>query len=351
MANKRKVVKKNTKTSRSNTRQHPKHFLKVYWPYIPLIAVVVSGMLFGGVRPSSRVNQPATLAYSTEMGIANLLSSTNEQRANNGLGPLTLNSTLNSSAQSKANDMVARDYWAHNTPDGQEPWVFFDAAGYNYQKAGENLAYGFSTSNATVIGWMNSPSHRANILDDTFSEVGFGFANGDNFTGTGNETIVVAHYGLPVGVSANPQTATEPTPEPAPSKAQALNANTTAEPEEEVLIPAEEAPVEELEPKTLPEDRVNQPITSDSESTTEVESKNITRLQSITGGKAPWSALVLSVIGFVVVVAWLIKHAFIIKKFILRGEQFASHHPLIDLFVVLVVAIAVYLSQSSGVVL
>jgi uncharacterized protein YkwD len=161
MPKNRKIVKKNTKTSRSSARQHPKHFLKVYWPYIPLIAVVISGMLFGGVRPSSRVNQPATLAYSTEMGIANLLSSTNDQRASNGLGPLTINSALNSSAQSKANDMIARDYWAHNTPDGQEPWVFFDTAGYNYQKAGENLAYGFSTSNDTVIGWMNSPSHQS----------------------------------------------------------------------------------------------------------------------------------------------------------------------------------------------
>lgn len=350
MATKRKNIKKVTKSTKTYKKQHPKHFLKVYWPYIPIIAVVVFGMLFSGVNPRTNVNQPATLAYSTEMGIASLLSNTNSQRASNGLGALTLNSQLNSSAQAKANDMVAKDYWAHNSPNGDEPWVFFDAAGYNYQKAGENLAYGFSTSSATVVGWMNSPSHRANILDDSYTEVGFGFANSENFTGTGQETIVVAHYALPVAVAVPASTtAQSPVSQPkSATKPQSTLAETTTE---ETSAPVVDDPVVEEIPEPISEDRINQPITSDNPVSDDVQSTSITRLQSWTGGKAPWSALALSIVGFSVVVFWLVKHAILVKKFLLRGEQFAAHHPLLDLVVVMVTAIAVYLSQSSGIVL
>ncbi len=347
MPSKRKIVKKPNKTHKKSAYQHPKHFLKVYWPYIPIIVVVVFGMLFGGVTPGSKINNPATLSYSTEMSINGLLVSTNSERSSNGLSSLTLNSKLNSSAQSKANDMVSKDYWAHNTPSGQEPWVFFDSAGYVYQKAGENLAYGFSTSSSTIVGWMNSASHRANILDEAYTEVGFGFANSENFVGTGQETIVVAHYGTPTSVAPEPVAAPTPTPAKVPvaSKPQALPASETVEstPVEAV----EEAPVVE---EPVVED-TNKAVNSDSPVDDDIESKNITKLQSFTGGSAPWSALALTIVGFGIVVLWLIKHAILVKRFVYRGEHFVAHHPLIDLFVVVVAAVAVYLSQASGVVL
>ncbi len=347
MPSKRKTVKKPTKTYKKTANQHPKHFLKVYWPYIPIITVVVFGMLFGGVTPGSKIDKPATLSYSTEMSINGLLSGTNNERSSNGLGSLTLNSKLNSSAQAKANDMVSKDYWAHNTPSGQEPWVFFDSAGYVYQKAGENLAYGFSTSSSTVVGWMNSPSHRANILDGSYTEVGFGFANSENFVGTGQETIVVAHYGTPV--ASTPAPAPTPAPTPVAAKPQSLPASQTAPsaPAETV----EEAPVETPVVEEIVEDTSAEPVNSDSPVEDDIESKNITRIQSITGGSAPWSAIALTVIGFTVVVIWLIKHAILVKRYIHRGEHFVAHHPLLDLLVVIVAALAVYLSQASGVVL
>ncbi|MCA9324096.1 CAP domain-containing protein [Candidatus Saccharibacteria bacterium] len=340
--------KKITKTTKSHKKQHPKHFLKVYWPYIPILAVVTFGMFFSNVNPkSSQHNQPATLAYATEMGTGALLNSTNAQRSSNGLGALTLNSKLNASAQAKANDMVARDYWAHNTPDGKEPWVFFDAAGYVYQKAGENLAYGFSSSDATVIGWMNSPSHRANILDTGYTEVGFGFANSANFVGTGQETIVVAHYGKPV--TPAPAPAATPTSTPV-SKPQSLPASTQAAPTE-TPAPVEEVKEEEKEPEKLAEDRYNQPVTSDTPVPDEKPSTSITRLQRLTGGDAPWSAFAVSAIAFTMVAVWLLKHAVLVKRYFWAGEHFAAHHPVLDLVVVSVAALAVYLSQSSGVVL
>ncbi len=348
MPSKRKTVKKTTKTHKKTANQHPKHFLKVYWPYIPIIAVVVFGMLFGGVTPSSKIDNPATLAYSTEMSISGLLSSTNAERSGNGLNSLSINSKLNSSAQAKANDMVSKDYWSHNTPSGQEPWVFFDAAGYNYQKAGENLAYGFSTSSETTVGWMNSASHRANILDGAYTEVGFGFANSENFVGTGQETIVVAHYGTPVASAPAPVPAPAPAPvAPKASKPQALPASETAEtPPVEIV---EELPIQE--PIEDNREEPSTAVNSDTPVNNDIDSKNITRIQAITGGSAPWSALALTVVGFGVVVLWLIKHAILVKRFALRGEHFVAHHPLLDVIVVIIAAIAVYLSQASGVVL
>jgi len=366
MAAKRKKISKPSKSHKKNVRQHPSQFLKVYWPYIPVIAVVVASMLFGGVNPrSSQRNSPATLAYSTEMSISSLLASTNSQRANNGLSPLSTNSKLNSSAQSKANDMVSRDYWSHNSPDGQEPWVFFDNSGYQYQKAGENLAYGFSTSDATVIGWMNSPSHRANMLDSTYTEVGFGFTNSSNFVGTGQETIVVAHYAQPVAVTPAPAPAPTPTPEAAPAVVQpkslpastvpAKKSETAAAPlEQSKPAEADTVPVEtptEVEVVQKEDTLVNQPVTSETPVPENIPSKNITRLQWLTGGNAPWSAVVLSVVAFSIVIVWLIKHAILVKRFFLRGEHFVAHHPILDLVVIMVAAVAVYLSQSSGVVL
>ena len=360
MPTKSKATKKrNSQNIKKAKTQHPKHFIKVYWPYLPIIALVVGSLIFGSISPTARTNNPATLAYATEMSVSALLSATNQERANNGLGPLSINSQLNSSAQSKANDMVARDYWAHNTPDGQEPWVFFDAVGYQYQKAGENLAYGFGTSSATVTGWMNSPSHRANMLDSGYTEVGFGFANGPNFVNTGNETIVVAHYARPLNVTPPPPPpAPAPAPTPPAAKPQSLPAQsstpspTPPPPAAEQSAPTpESAPDVAMPTQNQDQPKSDQPITSEAPVPDKTNSTNITRLQQLTAGKAPWSALVLSVITLAVVVAWLIKHAILVKRFVLHGEHFVAHHPILDILVVLIALAAVVLSQSSGVVL
>lgn len=357
MPAKRKTVKRVVRTHKKHVSEHPKHFLKVYWPYIPLILLVVVGMFYGGVKPSSRINQPATLAYSTEMSVSGLLNGTNTERANNGLPALTINTQLNNSAQLKANDMVSKDYWAHNTPSGQEPWVFFDTAGYLYQKAGENLAYGFATSADAIIGWMNSPSHRANILDGSYTEVGFGFTNAENFVTTGQETVVVAHYGKPLydqPVAPAQSTPDQPT---------ILSESDTQSPVNSEPVPVATAAPVEAEPEIVsstPQDTTtdlpdevaqNTPITSDTPVPSKSVSTNITRLQSITKGNAIWSAAALSLLTLVLVAIWLFQHALLVKRFVLRGEHFVAHHPVIDLLVVAIVAAAIYLSQTSGVVI
>lgn len=342
------MSKKQTHTTKG-LRPPKKHLTKthaqVYWPYLPLILIIAVASFFNIWKPL-QVNTSQTLAYSTEMSVQGLLSATNSQRASNGAGALTNNSKLNASAQAKANDMVNRDYWSHNTPDGHEPWVFIDTQGYAYAKAGENLAYGFSTSNATIIGWMNSPSHKANLIDTAFTEVGFGFANSSNFVGTGNETVVVAHYAKPT----TPAPAPAPTPAPVSTpKPQTAPATTQATPPAEEEIPIEV--VEDTVVESKPEQETNHPTTTETVVPANPEPKRITLLQEFTGGKAPWSAVALSVIALALAGFWLVKHAVTVRKIFIEGEHFVAHHPIFDVIVVGVIAFAVYLSQASGVIL
>jgi len=300
--------------------------LKVYWPYLPLIALVVTGLVGGvGLRPNRITPSRSVLAFATEMSHSALLASTNTERIGQNLGALTMNSRLNQAAQAKANDMAARNYWSHNTPDGQEPWVFFEGAGYVYQKAGENLAYGFDSSNAAIVGWMNSPGHRANILDSAFSEVGFGFANASNFVETGEETIVVAMYAEPQQQTGIKNTSNAP---PETDNATQPQASPTAQ--------AENASTEQFTSQTL--------------AGTETVPTRITKLQTLTGGDAPWSSLALSSLSILIVGLWLVKHAFIVKRALTSGEQFVMHHPAIDISVAAFIAVAIILSTSSGVI-
>jgi hypothetical protein len=343
---------KNTVKKTQKKHSHSKHFLKVYAPYLPVFVLVAAG-LFGSILPQSRLfgtsNKSilgSVLAYATEMSVSGLLSATNSQRAANGLDALSINNKLNASAQAKAVDMKNRDYWAHTSPTGEEPWVFFDAAGYAYAKAGENLAYGFVNSSDTVTGWMNSPSHRANMLDSQYTEVGFGYINSDNFVGTGPETIIVAHYAKPTVAAASTQMT--PTTPSSKTNTKAVTKTPAQEP-----VP-EEIPsvVEEAKPEPVPQDRINQPYNSDTSTLfTPTESTSISLLQRLTNGNAQWSITALSVAALVVVFVWISKHAYNVKRILVDGELFVMHHPIIDVAVVSFVALAVYLTQTTGVIL
>ncbi len=217
--NKRTTTKRRKQQGRHQKRSQ--HFLKVYAPYIPLVLFVATSIFLvwqrPGVGPSSQV-----LSYATNVNISGLVDSTNAYRASVGASPLTNNNKLNAAAQAKAEDMVARNYWSHITPDGKEPWVFIINGGYSYRYAGENLAYGTRTSQQTVDAWWMSPPHKANIVNTNYTEVGFGFANSSNFVGAGEQTITVAMYAAPYTHSAapvaTPAPAAQPTPAAAPRK-------------------------------------------------------------------------------------------------------------------------------------
>lgn len=145
----------------------------------------------------------------------------NEFRTQNGLPPLGYSGALTNSATMKANDMFAKNYWSHYSPEGSGPAYFIGAAGYGYISAGENLAKGFSYERSIVNAWMGSDGHRANILNPNFQHMGVGVVAG-TLSGI-STTAVVAHFGqatvtpapAPAPIPA-PQPTTVPQPTPAP---------------------------------------------------------------------------------------------------------------------------------------
>jgi len=114
----------------------------------------------------------------TSITAAQLFQMTNDERSKFGLPVLTYNQKLATAAYNKGTDMFADQYWAHVAPDGTTPWNFILGAGYDYHYAGENLAKDFSSANSIVKAWMNSPSHRDNVVNTNFREMGIAVVTG-----------------------------------------------------------------------------------------------------------------------------------------------------------------------------
>jgi uncharacterized protein YkwD len=107
-----------------------------------------------------------------------LVDLANEDRASSGLKQLIINDKLTNAAQMKATDMGTKSYFAHTSPEGKTPWYWIDQAGYSYIYAGENLAVNFDESKDVENAWMNSPAHKANILNNHYTEIGIATAEG-----------------------------------------------------------------------------------------------------------------------------------------------------------------------------
>ena len=97
----------------------------------------------------------------------------NKQRIQNGLSPLKENSELQRVARIKAQDMVNNNYFSHTSPTYGSPFDMMKSFKISYNTAGENIAGNSSNSDA-VTAWMNSPGHRANILNSSFNQTGIG---------------------------------------------------------------------------------------------------------------------------------------------------------------------------------
>lgn len=163
------------------------HKPRVLHPYAYLFYVVF--FLFFGV--GTRIVHkyaPDILGVATNISVSDLLTLTNQKRAEANLSPLRFNSQLSQAASSKAADMFKDDYWAHFGPKGKSPWDFIVDSGYRYSYAGENLAKDFNDSQGVVNAWMASDSHRDNLLKAEYKDIGFAVING---TLNGEETTLV----------------------------------------------------------------------------------------------------------------------------------------------------------------
>lgn len=290
------------KTSRLSANQrkrlgqhhnHGRHYAKTYWPYLPVFAVLLAGIFF-----NNHLNNQhrSVLGYSTDISAQAMLEETNGIRVSYHESALQLNADLTAAAQAKANDMVKQNYWSHVTPEGQQPWSFITSAGYKYEAAGENLAYGFGTSDQIVTAWMDSPDHRANILDQDYQDVGFATANAPNFQGHGPATIIVAEYGEPLGMINAETNSTA-------SKAQVLGTQT----------------------------------------------QQVSRLQLLDATNI--AEVVVAAIAGASIALFFIRHAWAWHKVLVKSEQFFIGHPFFDVFLMSMVVFCFLLSHAAGVIL
>ena len=155
---------------------------------LELIVFIVPTLTFVGLFNNSNLATVIPVVLTTLI---------NEERTHGQLENLTVSPILDQAAQMKAEDMAKKSYFAHTSPDGQTTWNLLDTVQYRYDYAGENLAINFTDSQDVVMAWMNSPTHRANIVKSSYREVGTGLATGIY---EGKETLFV------VQVYANPQT-------------------------------------------------------------------------------------------------------------------------------------------------
>lgn len=339
------VAPKKRTTPIHHKRRHGKHhkqshdYHKAYWPYLPMGLIVGLGVLVNAFWGTLQQN---VLSYATNMSISGLLQETNEERVAGNLKSLTLNAKLNHAAQMKAADMAKRDYWSHNTPEGNPPWVFFTKAGYDYKAAGENLAYGFANSTEAVAGWMASPGHKANIMNTGYNDVGFGIANADDYQGTGPQTIVVAMYGTPQVLAAAPASpqpaAPKPAPAPAPKPATTPAPNTAAEPK----------PAPQAEPNATPVTSNNQQ--AEGAAPPAVASRKVARIQLISSASAPWSVFAASAFATIAIAVFFLRHGLLLHRVLVRSEVFIHKHPFLDIALVAVATIGFVLTRSDGII-
>jgi len=125
----------------------------------------------------------------------NIINLTNQQRLDAGLSQLELNPLLSQAARAKAQDMLAKQYFSHYSPSNTSPWYWFKQSGYEYAYAGENLAMDFVRAEDVMSAWMASASHKRNVLNSDYSQIGLAVLEGD-FKGA-KTTLVVQMFGTP----------------------------------------------------------------------------------------------------------------------------------------------------------
>ena len=298
---------KKTPTQHKRKGLHQKRtnsFMKTYWPYLPMIGIIGIGLAinFFISKPNSSV-----LGSHSSIDSSQLLIQANKARESNNAKNLELNSDLNSAAEQKANDIVKNNYWTHVSKDGTTPWQLISSTGLKYGEAGENLAYGFNTSNDVIIGWMNSKEHRDNLLNKSFTMTGIGIATSDNFMGKGKQTIVVELYASP----NNGQSVT--------AGGQSTNG-------------------------TFYKSDINNISMSNI-------SQSISRIQVITKGGAPWSLYYGTIIATILGTIFVIKHGKSWHKALVKSEAFIIKHPMLDSVAVGLIMIDFVLSHSIGTIL
>jgi len=155
---------------------------------IIIIGIIVNQLVF---LAGTVLNQDSFHQYMSAVLSGVLVEQTNEVREDKNLIKLKTDPLLQEAAQLKANDMAEKGYFAHVTPDGKQPWYWLSAVSYPYIRAGENLAVNFVDSSQVTSAWMDSPTHRENILNGNYTHVGIATAQGKH---KGKDAIYVVQF-------------------------------------------------------------------------------------------------------------------------------------------------------------
>lgn len=174
-----------------------------------LFVVVLLICLFQLSLTVFKAVKPGVLGFASQIAPERIIELTNQKRAASGAGSVQYNAALSEAARQKASHMFTFGCWSHNC-NNVTPWWFFKNAGYDYLYAGENLAKDFGDPDAIVNAWMDSPTHRDNLINGRYKDIGVAVVDG---VLNGEETtIVVQLFGTPAGEPkiATAQKATAP---------------------------------------------------------------------------------------------------------------------------------------------
>ncbi len=187
----------------------------------------------------------------SDLSLENILQAVNRERELRNILTLNTDGRLAAAAQYKASDMINRNYFSHTDPEGNYIWGKIESLGYTpYSRLGENLAIEFYNTESLVDAWMNSPTHRANLLQEGFRDQGVGLSYGS----TGQYHSAIANtFGALVYVKPTPPppVVTPPLPTPAPSGIGTPTASVGAAPTPKPSPPPP-APLKKPAPAPLP---------------------------------------------------------------------------------------------------
>jgi len=190
-----------------------------FWSALLVILVLLAGFLVYHFRDQIRAKLikstknsgfpgkligPIKSTRASQLNPQKIIYWTNYYRSQNNLAQLTSNTLLTKAAQEKVNDMFSKQYFEHVSPSGVSPSDLVTSVGYAYKVSGENLALGdFLDEKDLVDAWMNSPGHRANILNKDYSEIGVATGLG-KFEDRTSTWLAVQEFGKPLPNCSKP---------------------------------------------------------------------------------------------------------------------------------------------------
>ncbi len=142
------------------------------------VAIILFGSIFllGTSFGATFFMRKTVLGVQISSGV--LIDLTNENRLAYNQPALVRNTILDQAAELKGKDMAQKEYFSHDSPEGVTPWYWFRKVGYNFLYAGENLAINFTEAGDVERAWMQSPLHKANIMNVQFREIGLAVVEG-----------------------------------------------------------------------------------------------------------------------------------------------------------------------------